>query len=62
MWCTNAYRNQKEQEVMINNIKQKLKDIEYSDILIILAGGTAIGTWLYGIYMAIEKVIGSLYT
>ena len=47
---------------MINNIKQKLKDIEYSDILIILAGGTAIGTWLYGIYMAIEKVIGSLYT
>ena len=62
MWCTNAYRNQKEQEVVINNIKQKLRDIEYTDILIILAGGTVIGTWLYGIYIAIEKVIGSLYT
>lgn len=62
MWCTNAYRNQKKQEGMINTIRESLRKIEYSDILIILGCGSVIGTWLYGIYIAIEKVIGSLYT
>lgn len=47
---------------MINTIRESLRKIEYSDILIILGCGSVIGTWLYGIYIAIEKVIGSLYT